>query len=365
MTTTTEVIDIEALLAPIPGDKPSGESLQYAGLYDEIREARRSEEEGEFSKGSKSANWNQVIQLATDALTNKTKDLQVAAWLVEAVVQRHGFHGIRDSFKLFAGLLERFWDSLYPENDEGDLEARANSIAWMDRQLASIARTLPLTNNPIGDNYGYLNYEESVKFDIPDNYENLEFEQRQRYEQMKQQAADEGKITSEQWRTGKARSRRAFYEELNKSLNSCWEQFVILDRTIDEKFDRQTPGLGAVKKALEDIRSCIDKIVKEKRLLEPDEVATEEGETVAEAASGGSGGRGPVKTRQEALKRLADVADFFRKTEPHSPVSYLINRAIKWGNMPLESWLQDVVKDGTVLDTLKETLGLNTPGSES
>ena len=58
---------------------------------------------------------------------------------------------------------------------------------------------------------------------------------------------------------------------------------------------------------------------------------------------------------------LSQVAEFFRKTEPHSPVSYLVQRAVKWGQMPLDVWLQDVIKDGGVLDGLRETLGLNTP----
>jgi type VI secretion system ImpA family protein len=66
---------------------------------------------------------------------------------------------------------------------------------------------------------------------------------------------------------------------------------------------------------------------------------------------------GAVRSRQDALKRLADVAEFFRKTEPHSPVSYLVQRAVKWGNMPLDNWLQEVIKDENVLGQLRETLG--------
>ena len=65
------------------------------------------------------------------------------------------------------------------------------------------------------------------------------------------------------------------------------------------------------------------------------------------------------------MKRLADLAEFFRKTEPHSPLSYLIQRAVKWGEMPLESWLQDVIKDETVLFQLRQTLGFNTNAAGS
>ena len=52
------------------------------------------------------------------------------------------------------------------------------------------------------------------------------------------------------------------------------------------------------------------------------------------------------------------------KSEPHSPVSYLVQRAVKWGNMPLDSWLQEVIKDEIVLANLRETLGVTPKPTE-
>ncbi len=135
----------------------------------------------------------------------------------------------------------------------------------------------------------------------------------------------------------------------------------MLDRVMDEKFGRQTPGLGSLKKSLESIRSLVEKLVKEKRILEPDPVTQE---AAADGSTGGESGArtstGPIATRTDALRRLAEVADYFQRAEPHSPVAYLVQRAIKWGQMPLELWLEDVIKDGAVLGQLKETLGFST-----
>jgi type VI secretion system protein ImpA len=72
---------------------------------------------------------------------------------------------------------------------------------------------------------------------------------------------------------------------------------------------------------------------------------------------------GAIRGRQEALRRLSEIAEFFQKTEPHSPVSYLVERAVKWGNMPLEQWLQEVIKDSTTLGQVQETLGVKVEGS--
>ena len=134
-------------------------------------------------------------------------------------------------------------------------------------------------------------------------------------------------------------------------------------------FARETPGLNALKKSLDEIRTFVEIFVKEKREAEPRDGEQAGAATVDEEAGGGgsSGGfavsGGAIRGRQEALKRLTEVADYFRQTEPHSPVSFLVQRAVKWGNMPLDSWLADVVKDGATLDALRETLGISTDNS--
>ncbi|MBK7992303.1 MAG: hypothetical protein IPK14_02480 [Blastocatellia bacterium] len=67
---------------------------------------------------------------------------------------------------------------------------------------------------------------------------------------------------------------------------------------------------------------------------------------------------GVISCREDALHRLKDVAEYFRKTEPHSPVAFLVQRAIKWGEMPLDQWLEEVIKNNEALDQVRETLGI-------
>lgn len=362
------VIDVELLLVPLSGENPAGEGVQYVGLYDEIREARRTEDstlQGDWEREPKVADWFQVESLATEALATRTKDLQICAWLAEALVKLHGFPGLRDGLKLMCGLQEKFWDSVYPEIEEGDLEARANALSWMDRQLALAIKEVPITNSATaGPNYNYLQWEESKQFDIPENFDALDAEAQARATALRETATAEGKLTGEDWRKAKNTTRRAFYEEIYAALNECAGEFQALDRIMDQNFAQQTPGLSLLKKALDDVRSIIEKIVKEKRILEPDPVSAGQEETPGDALNGeqaaaGLGSTGPVRTRADALRRLGEVAAYFQQTEPHSPVSYLVERAIKWGQMPLEMWLQDVIKDGAVLGQLREILGLD------
>jgi type VI secretion system protein ImpA len=368
------VVDVEALLAPIPGENPVGESQAYSGLYDEIREARRSDdnlEQGDWQHEAKTAEWPKVVDLSTGALAAKTKDFQVCAWLGEALVELYGFVGLRDALKVMRGLHEQFWDKAYPEIEDGDMDGRANAISFMDTRVEIPLKRVSLTKAGGGSaDYSYLQWEDSVKFDIPENLESLDSDAIAKASELRAQAEAEGRTTGEQWRKAKNATRRAFYEETYLVLNQCWDEFQALDRVMDEKFGRQTPGLGAIKKALDGLRSLIEKIVKEKRILEPDPATDgasagaegEGGATSAGASEGVAGG--PMRSRTDALRQLAEVAQYFQRTEPHSPVAYLVNRAIRWGQMPLELWLEDVIKDGAVLGQLKETLGLDTPTSD-
>jgi type VI secretion system protein ImpA len=361
-------VDIDLLLAPIAGANPSGENLRYGGLHDLIREARRADdglEQGAWQREVKTSDWPRVESLATEALGAKTKDLQVCAWLVEALVKLHGFAGLRDGLRTTRGLMEQFWDTLYPEIDEGDLEARVNAVSFIDRYAGIAIKEALITGNPVGANYSYLQFEDSRKFDIPENADTLVGEELDRITEIRARAEAENKITSEKWRVAKNASNRAFYEGTHAILNQCWDEYSSLDRLMDEKFGRQAPGMAVLKKSLQEIRDLVERLVKEKRILEPDEVAAEEGEPGAGAQQIAPGAAlvvsGPLRSRQEALKRLAEVSEYFRQTEPHSPVSYLVQRAIRWGQMPLESWLDDVIKDVNVLAQLRETLGIKPP----
>src|SRR5277367_2597727 len=105
------------LLTPIPGPNPAGENLRYAPIYDKIREARREEDDaaqGDWKRERKVADYAQVIKLASEAIATKSKDLQLAAWLTEAVIRKEGFAGLRQGLNLCFGLLDKFWDDCYP-----------------------------------------------------------------------------------------------------------------------------------------------------------------------------------------------------------------------------------------------------------
>jgi predicted component of type VI protein secretion system len=65
-----------------------------------------------------------------------------------------------------------------------------------------------------------------------------------------------------------------------------------------------------------------------------------------------------VRTRAEAYQLLAEIADFLVRTEPHSPVPYLVSRAVAWGSMPLQELLGELVRNSGELTEVYRLLDL-------
>jgi len=233
-----------------------------------------------------------------------------------------------------------------------------------------LIRQTALAESGNGETYSWLQWNEARTVD------NLA---RQNQEEALQAALADGKITGEQFNKAVAATPRAFYETLFEDVQQSWEQCERLDRVSDEKFGRAAPSLVEIKKAIEECRDLVGRIRRDKR--EREGIKDEDGPALPESPNGpGSGfsqapapslvtvplsGSAPLEPqdRADALRRLEAVAVFFRRTEPHSPVSYLVQRAARWGQMPLEDWLQEVVKSEDVLSYIRETLGMK--GSDS
>jgi type VI secretion system protein ImpA len=89
----------------------------------------------------------------------------------------------------------------------------------------------------------------------------------------------------------------------------------------------------------------------------------------AEAGVGGLGrvaaGAAQVASREDALRALGEIANFFRRTEPHSPLSYTLDEAVRRGRMTWPELLAEVVADTDTRNTILNTLGIRPPPPEA
>lgn len=356
------VLDLDTLLAPIAGENPSGIDVRYT-RYDVIKEARREDDglpKGDWEeKGTvKVADWKKVVDISSETLATESKDLQIAAWLLEALVKEEGFPGLRDGLKLIKELHNRFWDTLHPIIDEGDLGFRAGPMDWLNEEktLPLGIRSIPLVRSSEGQGYGLLQWEEAQ------SVENLG----RKDPKQKAAALAEKKVTLDEFNKAVQATSLTTCVGILECIRESQEEVEGLNQVIKEKYGEsnpERPSCENLKKILEECRTLLEGMVKQKggAKVELQDAVRETGSVaetgLTERSMATGGGIHPVD-RLDALRRLAAVVEFFNETEPHSPVGPLVQRAAKWGEMPLREWLEEVIPNKEVLAKVLETLGM-------
>jgi len=341
-------MELDELLSPISETRPSGEDLSFSLEYDAIQEARRADdpslEQGAWVTEIKSADWTAVARQSSHLLQRRSKDLRLAVWWAEAQTHSHDLSGLASGYRLVAGLCERFWADIHPQVEDGDLEQRIGSLSWLISHSTHWLRQLPLTRGPLG------------RFGLAD------------FEAARARHGDAGEgLSLETIERARRDTPREFYLRLTKALPDCDEALSELERVVDVRLGQDGPSFTALRDQLGHLRDVANRFARDAGVLVDGEAATGSDSAVPEGADTGPAmvvPNGAITTRKEAIAQLRRVAEFFRRTEPHSPVAYLAEKAARWGEMPLHVWLKRVIKDSETLLQMEEMLDVG-DGAES
>jgi len=338
----------EDLLKPIDGPNPSGADLRYDEIYSKIKEARREEAvppPGMTESDRKVADNPLVIKLTTEVLTKKTKDLWLAAWLTEAWLKQSGFGAFKEGLALCHGLVEKFWDTVYPAIEDGDAEMRAAPLEFLGTRLEIPLKSVRLVAK---EPYGLTDVQVARKLGYEGDAKNDEAKQ------ARAAAIQQGKIALEAIDKCFEETPKAFYAQGEKDLDGCLQILAQLKESCDAKFGDSSPSFGNLESVLGEIRPVMHGFLQKKREKEPDPVEEAPPEAGGEAgaegvpgAAGGAGGVGPARVgvlisvetsseppdRLEAIRKIAEAAAFLRRREPRSPASYLMLRGLRWGEL--------------------------------
>ncbi len=333
------------LLNPIAGENPSGVNLRYDPIYDQIKEARRQDDagpQGDWQRERKVADYRQVVDLASKAIAERSKDLQLAVWLTEAALYREKFAGLLQGLELVRGLLEQFWDTFYPEIEDGDLEPRIMLLTWVGERLVDAVRLTPITSGGLS----LFQYLESRR--VPTEEEAGENETKR---EAREAAIKEGKPTPEDFDRDSASTSTAQYEAWVAALDGCLAAISALDSLCDEKFGSDAPGFQPLKNAIEEVRHTTNQILQRRpgraaqaQESEPEEEqasepAYEEAPAAEETArvAPSSRKKGSVSLDPEDLDdvtaRLNAIAKFLRSQDASNPAPYLMLRGYRWGEL--------------------------------
>jgi type VI secretion system protein ImpA len=358
----SEAFDLAPLLAPIPGDKPAGEWLRYDAVFDEIRKLRQADDpslpQGVWKHELKRADWQGVADRASHSLATRSKDLQLAVWLTEAWLHRSGYAGFAAGMRLITALCREFWDGLYPPLEGQPDGARMAPLAWAAEKLVLPLKGIAVTA-PDGEESVPLTWADSERALY---YDNLE----KRGAATPGSAAASGIVTHPQFLISASLTPAAFYAPLARDLAEARAALDELDETLGHLAPDDAPSFAQLRTVLETIAAFVAHILDE-RVHTGEIAASSAGFDPAEHgfspfASDPFGPPGSIASRGEAFLRLREAAEFLLRSEPHSPVPYLVMRAVSWEHMQLADLLGELLRNSSDLAALYSLLGMNREG---
>ncbi len=325
------IIDIDKLLEPVSGESPCGDDLEYDPEFGELERAAQGKpghEMGEETIAPEPPDWTEVAEAAS-SLFGRTKDLRVATHLAHASMSLDGVDGLASGLDLINRLLHEYWDDLHPkldEEDDNDPTLRMNSLMPLNGQdefVANLQRTVLVSSKTLGRfslrdirlSSGEITLPEGDDTPVPDPAH-----------------IDAAFLDCE-------------LEELtgnSEALDHCADTLADLEAYAREQVGTEfAPDLGNLSSELNKVRGILREQLG-RRGVAVDPVAGEEGAGEAEAPSMS----GEIRSRDDAIRVLDRVSEYFRRNEPSSPVPLLLQRAKRLISKDFMEILRDMAPQG-------------------
>jgi type VI secretion system protein ImpA len=356
-----EGLDLESLLAPLDGEGQAGTDVRedfssnsnYFRLRDARAEARAAERAADANPGSDAGipeGWRNVRTLSIKILSEQAKDLEAAAWLTESLVRTEGLAGLAAGAGLINGLAERYWDNLFPMPDEDGIETRLSPVTGLNGEGADGTLIQPLLKLKLftgadGGPVALFQYEQSAELSTLTDERRIE------------SRLKAGVVPFETMETA-ARAAAGSFPALRAQLREAAAAWSAMGTTLDRVAGAYSPPTARVAGIFERIESLIARYAPEGD--------NEAAEAVAEAVpASGTNDAAPaagtprrLATREDALKQLSEIADFFRRTEPQSPLAYTIDDAIRRGRLSWPELIAEIVRDDQTRYNILNSLGI-------
>lgn len=344
--------DINVLLVPISPENPAGSNLEYELLFDEARLARESDPDdlpqGEWSVSEpRKADWNRVRTLTEKALREQTKDLQLACWLVEAQCHLQGLAGLHTGIEFLSEFITRFWFQCWPSLEDEGVTIRRSKLLRLDRDLSQQLSRLSLLRQP---DTSLISWRQLLALEHKTNTQ-----PRDRDAQIHQ----EGDLTMEIFDQKAAHFssieislQASRVEELADALNQLEARYISLSQDTEGSLFKLT------RQTLTDLRDYLQRLT-QRAIPQVDEVIMLESAIEDDVALFTNA---PIHTapltmsRELAISQMLTIAEYFRQTEPSSPVPFLMERAARWATMTLPEWLEEMLKDNSSINEINNVL---------
>lgn len=329
-------IDIEPLLEDVSSDAPCGEDLEYDSAFGEMERATQGKPEQQFGDTivpGEDPDWRDVKQKAL-VLLERTRDLRVAAHLTRALLETDGLPGFCGGLGLIRGFVERFWEGLHPQldpDDDNDPTFRINTIASLtDPNTTLLAlRESPLVRSRSVGMYS-LQDVDIANGDAPPRSDDEE----------------PPKLVNIE-----AAFLDCELDELQADADAV-SQAIEHASAVEQGVTEQVGAANAVSlEALVELLTRIQKIYADQLARRGVGVEPDDGEAAgdeSDAAAGQANQRltGDVNSREDAIRALDKVCEYYERHEPSSPLPLLLRRAQRLASKSFLEIVRDLTPEG-------------------
>jgi type VI secretion system protein ImpA len=359
-------IDLEAIAQPISPEQPAGPDMRadesrnnsYYRLRDVWDVARRKEREALNSDpeqgdqkfradAESSAAWRSVTSLAIQMLSREAKDLEAAAFLIQSSFRTAGTAGLGEAMTVARMLVENFWDVLYPAIGEEGLSLRVRPIESLSTAPSLLIEPLRRMTIVSSSNGSYT------------------------LTQYMSASTGRSTLSMADLERAAAETDASFFTGMFEELSLCQREFGELARLMDEKcgFDEsgrpQGPSLNDLKQALADAAAAVQHLAKGRIATSALESAASNGEAAAgspgAAAGAGTAVPGRLESRNDALRMLEQVAEFFERQDPHTLLGAQIRKVVRLANMKPADYYAELLDDADARKKLFKLVGIQDP----
>ena len=368
------------MLAPIADHEvPVGEDLRLnanpTSSYQMLRDARTSArnyersamQSGEVNFVEKS-HWTLILEKVPEVLAQESKDIEIVAWYIEALTRHYGFQGLAQGYALAGQLIKEYGSALYPQPDEDGLSTQLGPLVGLngygnEGALITPIKSICITEgNPPGP-LAVWQCEQALEADrISDPNK-------------KQARLKEGVLSKSELDTVVSETPTAFLIKVRDEISLALREYTGFQEIMDQYSEQEPQPTAQIMDALKTCRQMLTYVAGSRVDTEADsgeqtgeDVAasddidavldpSHEAQTVVQVLKAG------IRSRQDAVEQLREVAEYYRKAEPHSPISYSIEQIIRWSNLSLPELIAELIPDEAARKKFQHLSGIQMQGN--
>ncbi|MEP2031298.1 MAG: type VI secretion system protein TssA [Paracoccaceae bacterium] len=371
-------MELSTFLAPVADKAPSGVELRNDARFHAIErllepaeKANRENEDGTGSQGVSPVDWGALMEDAVE-LASDGHDLRLLVIVARAQANSNSFGGLAGGLMLLVDALDQYWDSLHPQlrsSDDPKMASirRTNALKQLENDESGLLGDLKLNTVFSRRGIGHISGDDlatahlsafEMQSRAPSGLSRSEMDERTtQHEQLVNKVNGASRaLVAEEGETA---------EKLVEGLRASSAALAALEAKMAEKmglsngqavtFPELSEFLTHMLATLEGAMAHSDSDDETDTAAPVMDAAPEQSRAPSAVTNGGTAG--PIASRNDVIKHLDLIIEFYERTEPSSPIPHLAKRMRRMVPMDFMQLMEEIAPSG--MKEFRNATGVN------